>query len=236
MHRSSLKPVIRRVAENRTWRHRNRRRLIGGTGDGGAFALSTGAGSACGTAGALQASAWRRPKLASAIRTGLIFFLVELAPGCAVAGVFTTSKSRSAPVDWCAASLKGGEARALVVNAGNANAFTGKAGVKTVTEVAGAAAKLFGCKPKRNLSGFDGGDRRAARSRTSHQGHERGQAEASRERLGRCGAGHHDDRYLRQGGDHQGQDRAYDRDDQRDCQRFGHDRAGHGDDAGVPVH
>ncbi|MBL8894213.1 MAG: bifunctional ornithine acetyltransferase/N-acetylglutamate synthase, partial [Rhizobiales bacterium] len=74
------------------------------------------------------------------------FLLAELAPGSTVAGVFTTSKSRSAPVDWCAASLKAGEARALVVNAGNANAFTGKAGVKTVTEVASAAAKLFGTK------------------------------------------------------------------------------------------
>ncbi|MBL8905244.1 MAG: bifunctional glutamate N-acetyltransferase/amino-acid acetyltransferase ArgJ [Rhizobiales bacterium] len=74
------------------------------------------------------------------------FLLAELTPGSSVAGVFTTSKSRSAPVDWCAASLKSGEARALVVNAGNANAFTGKAGVKTVTEVAGAAAKLFGAR------------------------------------------------------------------------------------------
>jgi glutamate N-acetyltransferase/amino-acid N-acetyltransferase len=71
------------------------------------------------------------------------FLLVEMEPGSTVAGVFTTSKSRSAPVDWCAASLKAGVARALVVNAGNANAFTGKAGVKTVTEVARAAAKLF---------------------------------------------------------------------------------------------
>ena len=76
------------------------------------------------------------------------FLLAELAPGTTVAGVFTTSKSRSAPVDWCAASLKAGDARALVVNSGNANAFTGKAGVRTVTEVAGAAAKLFDGKPK----------------------------------------------------------------------------------------
>jgi glutamate N-acetyltransferase/amino-acid N-acetyltransferase len=75
------------------------------------------------------------------------FLLAELAPGSSVAGVFTTSKSRSAPVDWCAASLKSGEARALVVNSGNANAFTGKAGVRTVNEVAGAAAKLFDAKP-----------------------------------------------------------------------------------------
>jgi glutamate N-acetyltransferase / amino-acid N-acetyltransferase len=61
--------------------------------------------------------------------------------------VFTLSKSRSAPVDWCAANLKQGSARAIVCNAGNANAFTGKAGVATVKAVAGAAAKLLKCKP-----------------------------------------------------------------------------------------
>jgi glutamate N-acetyltransferase / amino-acid N-acetyltransferase len=68
-------------------------------------------------------------------------------PGTTVAGCFTKSKSRSAPVDWCAASLSGGTARAVVINAGNANAFTGKAGVATVTAVARAAAKLLKCKP-----------------------------------------------------------------------------------------
>ena len=68
-------------------------------------------------------------------------------PGTTVAGCFTTSKSRSAPVDWCVKNLKGGKARAVVINAGNANAFTGKAGVATVTAVAAAAARLLRCKP-----------------------------------------------------------------------------------------
>src|SRR3954453_18634745 len=59
--------------------------------------------------------------------------LALLAPGTAVAGVFTKSKCPSAPVEWCRAVLKGGKssgakARALVVNSGNANAFTGKTG------------------------------------------------------------------------------------------------------------
>ncbi len=72
--------------------------------------------------------------------------LAVLAPGTTVAGCFTLSKSRSAPVDWCADALKGGMARAVVINAGNANAFTGKAGVATVKAVAAAAAKLFKCK------------------------------------------------------------------------------------------
>ena len=48
--------------------------------------------------------------------------------GTTVAGVFTQNKCPGAPVDWCRAALKGGKARALVVNAGNANVFTGKAG------------------------------------------------------------------------------------------------------------
>lgn len=73
--------------------------------------------------------------------------LAVLQPGTTVAGCFTRSKSRSAPVDWCAASLKGGTARAVVINAGNANAFTGKAGVATVTAVAKAAATLLKSKP-----------------------------------------------------------------------------------------
>ena len=73
--------------------------------------------------------------------------LASLASGTSVAGCLTLSKSRSAPVDWCAQSLKGGKARAVVINAGNANAFTGKAGVKTVTAVAKAAAQQLKCKP-----------------------------------------------------------------------------------------
>lgn len=73
--------------------------------------------------------------------------LLALMPdGASVAGCFTTSKSSSAPVDWCRASLRQGQARLLLVNAGNANAFTGKRGTATVNAVAAAAAKAFGCK------------------------------------------------------------------------------------------
>ena len=78
-------------------------------------------------------------------RTDVLLALLD--PGSRAAGVVTTSKSSSAPVDWCVAALKrGGAARALVVNAGNANAFTGKAGVKTVKAVAAAAARQFKCR------------------------------------------------------------------------------------------
>ena len=91
-------------------------------------------------------------KLASAA-TGIRYkgrpdvLLAILDKGTSVAASLTRSKSPSAPVDWCAENLAQGKARALVVNAGNANAFTGKAGVATVKAVAQATAKQLGCKP-----------------------------------------------------------------------------------------
>ena len=74
--------------------------------------------------------------------------LVLLDPGTAVAGVLTRSKCPSAPVDWCRARLKGGKARALVVNSGNANAFTGKTGRDAAKFTADLAARASGCKPQ----------------------------------------------------------------------------------------
>jgi glutamate N-acetyltransferase / amino-acid N-acetyltransferase len=62
----------------------------------------------------------------------------------AVAGVFTTSKCPSAPVDWCRDTLGGGKARALVVNSGNANAFTGKVGKEAAELTARLAARAVG--------------------------------------------------------------------------------------------
>ncbi|HVO00592.1 MAG TPA: bifunctional glutamate N-acetyltransferase/amino-acid acetyltransferase ArgJ [Candidatus Cybelea sp.] len=72
--------------------------------------------------------------------------LMELAPGSTIAGVLTRSLAPSAPVDLCRKHLKGGKARAILVNAGNANAFTGKLGKQATDACAGAAAKLLGCK------------------------------------------------------------------------------------------
>jgi glutamate N-acetyltransferase / amino-acid N-acetyltransferase len=95
--------------------------------------------------------------------------LVQLAPGTAVAGVFTKSKCASAPVDWCRQNLKSRSARALVVNSGNANAFTGKTGREACKFTARLAAKAIGCRPDEvylastgvigeplNASAFDG--------------------------------------------------------------------------------
>jgi glutamate N-acetyltransferase / amino-acid N-acetyltransferase len=66
--------------------------------------------------------------------------------GTSVAGVFTRSKCPSAPVEWCRARLKGARARALVVNSGNANAFTGKNGREACAFTAKLAAAAVGCK------------------------------------------------------------------------------------------
>ena len=76
-------------------------------------------------------------------RTDVLLALLE--PGTTVAGVFTRSKCPSAPVEWCRDKMKGGKARALVVNSGNANAFTGKTGRAATALTARIAAKAAGC-------------------------------------------------------------------------------------------
>ncbi|GDX38397.1 arginine biosynthesis bifunctional protein ArgJ [Methylocystaceae bacterium] len=74
--------------------------------------------------------------------------LALLDEGATVAGVFTKSKCPSAPVEWCRAKLKSGKARALLVNSGNANAFTGKAGDQAVKLSAQLLAQAAGVKEK----------------------------------------------------------------------------------------
>src|SRR5262245_8571619 len=71
-------------------------------------------------------------------RTDVLLMLFD--PGTVVAGVFTKSKCPSAPVDWCKSILRAGKARALLVNSGNANAFTGKKGRDAVRISAGLVA------------------------------------------------------------------------------------------------
>ena len=72
---------------------------------------------------------------------------VELAPGTAVAGVTTQSRCASPEVDWCRAALVLGRARALVVNAGNSNAFTGNRGRAAVEGLVANVARHLGCQP-----------------------------------------------------------------------------------------
>jgi glutamate N-acetyltransferase/amino-acid N-acetyltransferase len=75
--------------------------------------------------------------------------LAQLAPGTTVAGVFTQSLTAAAPIDWCRKALKSGTARAIVVNSGNANAFTGKVGDAAVRDTVRATARLLGCPQNR---------------------------------------------------------------------------------------
>ena len=89
-------------------------------------------------------------------RTDVLLAVMD--KGTTVAGVFTRSKCPSAPVEWCRAKLsrsgssKAGSARALVVNSGNANAFTGKTGRQATTLTASIAAKALAAAPMRCFS------------------------------------------------------------------------------------
>ncbi|MCA1940934.1 MAG: bifunctional glutamate N-acetyltransferase/amino-acid acetyltransferase ArgJ [Caenispirillum bisanense] len=76
--------------------------------------------------------------------------LMVLPANTTAAGVFTRSKCPSAPVDWCREALKKGKARAraVLVNAGNANAFTGEVGAASVARTVAKAAEVIGCAPE----------------------------------------------------------------------------------------
>src|SRR5580700_9088834 len=78
-------------------------------------------------------------------RTDVVLALFD--KGTTVAGVLTGSKCPSAAVDWCRERLRSGTARALVVNSGNANAFTGRTGREAAKYTAASAAKGAGCRP-----------------------------------------------------------------------------------------
>ncbi|MBU3078343.1 bifunctional glutamate N-acetyltransferase/amino-acid acetyltransferase ArgJ [Sphingomonas sp. XMGL2] len=73
--------------------------------------------------------------------------LVTVPEGTAVAGVTTRSRCPSPEVEWCRAALPLGRARALVVNAGNSNAFTGNRGRAAVEAIAARVAGRLGCEP-----------------------------------------------------------------------------------------
>ncbi|MDO9337009.1 MAG: bifunctional glutamate N-acetyltransferase/amino-acid acetyltransferase ArgJ [Caulobacter sp.] len=77
--------------------------------------------------------------------------IMRFAEGTSAAGVFTRHGVGSAPVDWCKRQLttsQGADVRALVVNAGCANSFTGKPGADAVRRVATAVGKRFDCRQR----------------------------------------------------------------------------------------
>ncbi|MFG6589797.1 bifunctional glutamate N-acetyltransferase/amino-acid acetyltransferase ArgJ [Sulfitobacter sp. 1A12157] len=84
--------------------------------------------------------------------------LAKLAPGSAVAGAFTRSATRAAPVLDCQAKIGGAsdEGAAIVVNSGNANAFTGRGGIDAVEAITAAAADACGVPQARVFTSSTG--------------------------------------------------------------------------------
>ena len=76
----------------------------------------------------------------------LDLFCARFSKGTVAAGTLTKSKTASGAVEWCRENLKKGEAAALIVNAGNANAFTGAKGEKSVEDIGAYLAKILKCK------------------------------------------------------------------------------------------
>ena len=77
--------------------------------------------------------------------------VISFPEGASCAGVFTRHAVGSAPVDWCKRPLeatKGESVKALVINAGCANSFTGRPGADAVRRVASAVGKRFDCRQR----------------------------------------------------------------------------------------
>jgi glutamate N-acetyltransferase/amino-acid N-acetyltransferase len=77
--------------------------------------------------------------------------IVAADAACPAAAVFTTNKVAAAPVLLSRVHIEGGHARAVVINAGNANACTGQPGLRAAENTAGALAKALGCEPREVL-------------------------------------------------------------------------------------
>ncbi len=82
---------------------------------------------------------------------GLDLALLVADGPCAAAGTFTTNRVCAAPVRWCRDHLPADDIRAVVVNAGNANAATGAQGAANVARTAEVAGYLLACKPEQIL-------------------------------------------------------------------------------------
>ncbi len=162
-------------------------------------------------------------------RTDLMLMTFE--PGTTVAGVLTRSRCPSAPVDFCRANLPGGQARALVVNSGNANAFTGRRGREATRLTGEAAAAAAGCRAEEVFLASTGviGEPLAA-ERFSHLLVDMARS-ASAERWDEAGRAIMTHRHVPQIRDGHGQARRRRGDDQRHRQGRRDDRARHGDHA-----
>ena len=162
--------------------------------------------------------------------------IAELAPGSTVAGVFTLSQTPGHPVVWCRQNLIGGRVRAIVVNSGNANVFTGRAGWQVVAGDRGGSGAAVRLHPQRGVHFLDRRDRRAAAARPHHRGAARRGRKTVGGGLGAGGARDHDDRHVSEGRHRDRDDRRHDCAAQRLREGFRHDRAEHGDDARLHLH
>src|SRR3954471_3671574 len=77
-------------------------------------------------------------------RLDLMVALVDA--GSTIAGCYTKSLARSAPVDWCRKIQSAGKVRASIANSRNANAFTGQVGIASAKRTAAAASRAFACR------------------------------------------------------------------------------------------
>ena len=167
-------------------------------------------------------------------RTDVLFALFD--KGTTVAGVFTRSKCPSAPVEWCRAKLKGGKARALVVNSGNANAFTGKTGRAAVAFTAKLAAQGRGLQAGGGFSRLDRRDRRAAAGGALRRRAGQARQQAAPGRFLEAAKAIMTTDTFPKVATATREARRGDGDDQRHRQGRRHDRARHGDDAVLRVH
>ena len=168
-------------------------------------------------------------------RTDVLLAVMD--KGTTVAGVFTKSKCPSAPVEWCRAKLgRRSRRRALVVNSGNANAFTGKTGRQATTLTADDCRQGGGMQSERGVSRLHRRDRRTARRhQIQRRARHAGRAGRARRMDGRR-QGDHDHRHLSEGRDRDREARQGQSHHQRHGQGLRHDRARHGDHAGLRVH
>ena len=141
--------------------------------------------------------------------------LATLAPGTTVAGCFTLSKSRSAPVDWCAQSLKGGSGAGGGDQCGQCQCLYGQGGGCD----GGRGCQGSGATPEvqasGNFSGLNRGHRRAAEPGSDCRRIAGIVCGGQGGVLGRCGARHHDHGYVCQGGNGDREVRGQDRHHQR---------------------
>ena len=115
--------------------------------------------------------------------------------GTTVAGTFTKSKTAGAPVQWCQESLKGGRARAIVVNSGNSNALQARRAATRSMPRAGQRRSWRGAKRPRSLSHRRVLSASRSRQTTSHLCC-LGCSITSAGPVGRGRSGHHDHRHL----------------------------------------